>query len=84
MREGERARESPRERADPCLDRLLLLFWHITLRMILIYYAQVPFRQLQKTKERVLLITSKTRMLQLKGETRHTPHLGGLAQTLGS
>ena len=27
VREGERARESPRERADPCLDRLLLLFW---------------------------------------------------------
>ena len=26
LREGERARESPRERADPCLDRLLLLF----------------------------------------------------------
>ena len=32
---------------------------HITLRMILIYCAQVRFslRQLQKTKERVLLIT---------------------------
>ena len=30
---------------------------HITLRMILIYSAQVRFRQLQKTKERVLLIT---------------------------
>ena len=30
---------------------------HVTLRMILIYYAQVRFRQLQKTKERVLLIT---------------------------
>ena len=34
---------------------------HITLRMILIYYAQVGFRQLQKTKERVLLITSKSK-----------------------
>ena len=32
---------------------------HITLRMVLIYYAQVGFRQLQKTKERMLLITSK-------------------------
>ena len=31
---------------------------HITLRMILIYYAQV-LRWLQKTKERMLLITSK-------------------------
>ena len=32
---------------------------HIILRMILIYYVQVRFKQLQKTKERVLLITSK-------------------------
>ena len=30
---------------------------HISLKMILIYYAQVRFSQLQKTKERVLLIT---------------------------
>ena len=30
---------------------------HITLRMILSYYAQVLFRRLQKTKERMLLIT---------------------------
>ena len=30
---------------------------HITLRMILIYYVQVQFRRLPKTKERVLLIT---------------------------
>ena len=39
---------------------------------------------LQTTKDRILLITSKTRMLLLKGETAHTPYLGGLAQTLGS
>ena len=39
---------------------------------------------LQKTKDRILLITSKRRMLQLKGETGHTPYLGGLAQTLGN
>ena len=45
------------ERPDPGLDRLLLLFWAVTLRMVLIYYAQVCFRRLQKTKERVLLIT---------------------------
>ena len=32
---------------------------YITLRMVLIYYAQVRFRWLQKTKERMLLITSK-------------------------
>ena len=61
MREGERARESPRERADPCLVRLLLLFWAHHMRMVLIYYAQVNFGGylLQKTKERMLLITSK-------------------------
>ena len=38
-------------------------------------------------KERMLLITSKRRMLQIKGEsgwTGYTPYLGGLAQTLGS
>ena len=40
MREGERARE----RADPCLDRLLLLFWAHYIRMVLIYYAQVHLR----------------------------------------
>ena len=37
---------------------------------------------LQITKERMLLITSKRRMLQIKGKsgwTGYTPHLGGLA-----
>ena len=34
---------------------------------------------LRRTKDRILLITSKRRMLQLKGETAHTPCLGGLA-----
>ena len=38
----------------------------------------------QTTKDRILLITSKRRMLQLKGESGYTPYLGGLAQTLGS
>ena len=39
---------------------------------------------LRRTKgKRTLLITSKGRMLQLKGEVAHTPYLGGLAQTLG-
>ena len=41
---------------------------------------------LQITKEIMLLITSKRRMLQIKGEggwTGYTPYLGGLAQTLG-
>ena len=42
---------------------------------------------LQITKERMLLITSKRRMLQIKGKsslTGYTPYLGGLAQILGS
>ena len=44
QREGERTRESPRERAHPCLDRLLLVFWAHYIRMVLIYYAQVHCR----------------------------------------
>ena len=42
---------------------------------------------LQTTKDRMLLVTSKRRMLLLKGEsgwTGYTPYLEGLAQTLGS
>ena len=38
---------------------------------------------LRTTKDRTQLITSKWRMLQLKGETAHTPYLSGLAQILG-
>ena len=45
-REGERARESPRERTNLCLDRILLLFWAHYLRMVLIYSAQVHCRWL--------------------------------------
>ena len=44
---------------------------HITLRMVLIYYAQVHFRwlPLQKTKEGMLLITSKKKdICKLKGK----------------
>ena len=42
---------------------------HITLRMILLYYAQVRFRWLQKTKERMLLITSIGRIFaNVKGK----------------
>ena len=57
--------------------------------MLLIYYAQVAVGDylLQITKERMLLITAKRRMLQIKREsgwTGYTPCLGGLAQTLGS
>ena len=43
---------------------------HITLRMVLIYYAQVCFRWLQKTKERMLLITSKMKdICKCKGKS---------------
>ena len=38
---------------------------HITLRMVLIYCAQVLFRRLEKTKERVLLITSQKRIFAI-------------------
>ena len=49
--------------------RLLFFSGHITWRMVLIYYAQVRFRQLQKTKERMLLITSKRKdIYKLKGK----------------
>ena len=42
---------------------------HITLRMALISHAQVCFRGLQKTKERMLLITSKRKdICKLKGK----------------
>ena len=58
---------------------------HITSRMILIYHAQVHHRWLpfKDDKDRTLLITSKRRMLQLKGEAAHPPYLGDLTQTLG-
>ena len=43
---------------------------------------------LQKTKERMLLVTSKKKdICKCKGKsglTGYTPHLGGLAQILGS
>ena len=48
---------------------------HITLRMVLIYYAQVHFRwlPLQKTKERMLLITSKRKdIYKCKGKSSWT------------
>ena len=35
---------SEKEGPDPCLDRLLLLFWVYYIRMVHIYYAQVSCR----------------------------------------
>ena len=61
---------------DPCLDRLLLLFW--------VHYIEdgVGDYLLQITKERMLLITAKRRIKRKSGWTGYTPYLGGLAQTL--
>ena len=66
MREGKRARERPRERADPCLDRLLLLFWAHYIggwSSFTMHRFTVGDYLLQTTKDRILLITSKKRML---------------------
>ena len=87
MREGKRARESTRERADPHLDRLLLFFLgtlHGGWSSFTMHRFITGDYLLRTTKDRILPIISKTRMLQLKGETGHTPYLGDLAQTLGS
>ena len=43
---------SREERLDPCLSRLLLLFWAHYMRMVLIYYAQVHFRWLPFTENK--------------------------------
>ena len=68
-REGERARENPRE-PGPCLDRLLLLFWvHYIESSFTMHRFTVGDYLLLTTKDRMLLITSKRRMLQLKGES---------------
>ena len=65
-----RATLSRGECLDPCLDRLLLLFWAHYIKMVLIYYAQVHLRWLQKTKERVLLITLKRKdICKCKGKS---------------
>ena len=60
---------SEREGPNPCLDKLLLLFWVHYMRMVFIYYAHRRFTigdyLLQVTKN--VLITSKRRMLQIKG-----------------
>ena len=58
---GEKEMERPLSLEESALTLALTGFYcfsgHITLRMVLIYCAQVRFRWLQKTKERVLLIT---------------------------
>ena len=58
---GEKGKAWPLSKEESALTLALTGFYcfsgHITLRMILIYYAQVHFRRLQKIKERVFLIT---------------------------
>ena len=71
---------------DPRLDRLLLFFWAHYMEddphLLCTGSPQVIDYLLKTTKDRTLLITSKRRMLQFKGEAAHTPYLGGLAQIL--
>ena len=58
-----------RERAmTPACTGFYCFSGNITLRMVLIYYAVGDYL-LQITKERMLLITSKRRMLQIKGKS---------------
>ena len=65
-----RATLSRGEHLDPCLVRLLLLFWAYYIEDDPLYYAQVPFRWLQKTKERMLLITSERKdICKYKGKS---------------
>ena len=57
---------------DPCLDRLLLFFWAHSIggnpHLLCTGSPQVIDYLLRRTKDRTLLITTKRRMLQLKGE----------------
>ena len=69
MRWPERAQE---REPDPWLDRLLLLFWAHYIRgwsSFTMHRFTVGDYLLQTTKERMLVITSKRRMLQIKGES---------------
>ena len=65
-------RERGPEGLDPCLDRLLLLFWvhyiEDSPHLLCTGSFAVGDYFLQITKERMLLITSKRRMLQIKGK----------------
>ena len=65
-REGQRTRG-----LTPAWTGFYCFSGYIPLRMVLIYYAQVAVGDylLQITKERMLLITAKRRMLQIKRES---------------
>ena len=89
LREGMRARQSP-QKAQPLPGQAFIAFLgtlHWGWSSFNMHRFTVGDCLLQTTKDRMLLITSKRRMLQIKGEsgwTGYTPYLGGLAQTLGS
>ena len=89
MREGERAGESPRE-TRPLPGQAFIAFLgtlHPGWSSFTMHRFTVGDYLLQTTKDRILLITSKRRMLQIQGEsgwTGYSPYLGGLAQTSGS
>ena len=81
MREGERARES-----QPLPGQAFIAFLgtlHGGWSSFTMHRFTTGDYLLRRTKDWTLLITSKRRMLQLKGEVAQTPYLGGLAQTLG-
>ena len=75
MREGGRARESPRERAlppRPGPGQAFIAFLgtlHGGWSSFSMHRFTTGDHLLRTTKDRILLITSKRRMLQLKGET---------------
>ena len=89
-RERERARERACQRARPLPGRAFIAFLgtlHRGWSSFTMNRFSVGDYLLQITKERMLLITSKRRVLRIKdksGWTVYTPYLGGLAQTLGS
>ena len=80
MREGERARESPRK-SRPLHRQAFIAFLgtlHGGWSTFTMHRFTVGDYLLQTTKDRILLITSKRRMLQLEGEsgwTGYTPYL---------
>ena len=78
-----RGLERAQERADPAWTGFYCFSGHGWSSFTMHRFTTGDYL-LRTTKDRILLITSKTRMLQLKGETGHSPYLGGLAQTLGS
>ena len=88
MTEGERARESPREsESQPPPGQAFTVFLgtlHRGWSSFTMHRFTTGDYLLRTTKDRILLISSKRRMLQLKEETGHTPYLGDLARTLGS